>query len=42
MKRIVNENGTDTSGSLPEIAVMWEISTLGQKDNMLYESVLNN
>ena len=32
MKRIVNENGTDTSDSLPEIAVMWEISTLGQKD----------
>ena len=36
MKRIVNKNGTDTSGSLPEIAVMKEISTLKQKDSIVH------
>ena len=36
MKRIVNKNGTDTSGSMPEIAVMKEISTLKQKDSIVH------
>lgn len=36
MKRIVNKDGTDTSGSLPEIAIMKEISTLSQKETVVH------
>ena len=32
MKRIVNKNGTDKSGALPEIATMLEVSTLRHKE----------